>query len=92
MCLDDAREDMTVRLSYDECGTWPGARLLHRGPAAYSDLCVTTGLDICCLYECGVESSYESLRFARFNVEWLTEGDDDMLWLAHAMGQEAVET
>ena len=80
-----ARADMTARLSYDECGTWTVSRILHEGPAAYSDLCVTPGLDICCLYECGAESPYETLRFARFNVEWLTDGGEDLTWLANAV-------
>jgi sialidase-1 len=70
------RDHMTVRLSYDECRTWPVQRLLHAGPAAYSDLCVTRDMSICCLYERGDEGPYERITLARFNSEWLSEGAD----------------
>jgi sialidase-1 len=70
------RDHLTVRLSYDECRTWPVARVLHAGPAAYSDLCVTPDMDIGCFYERGDEGPYERLTFARFNLEWLTRGQD----------------
>ncbi len=70
------RERMTVRLSYDECRTWPVARVLHAGPSAYSDLAVAPDMIICCLYERGAEHPYESLTLARFNLGWLTNGED----------------
>jgi len=71
------RNRMTVRLSYDEGRTWPVARLLHAGHAAYSDLAVAPDMAICCLYECGESSSaYEYITFARFDLEWLTFGAD----------------
>lgn len=72
----EERRAMTVRLSYDECRTWPVARLLHGGPAAYSDLCVTADMTICCFYERGEERPYERLTLARFNLAWLTEERD----------------
>jgi sialidase-1 len=71
-----ARDRLTVRLSYDECRTWPVARCLHEGPAAYSDLCVTAEGDIGCFYERGDEGPYERMTFARFNLAWLTRGRD----------------
>ena len=70
------RDHLTVRLSYDECRTWPVARLLHEGPAAYSDLCVAPDMSVCCLYERGDEGPYERITLARFNLEWLTGGKD----------------
>ena len=72
------RSELTVRLSYDECRTWPVARTLHAGPAAYSDLCVTGDGTICCLYERGDRELYETLTLtlARFNLAWLTDGID----------------
>jgi sialidase-1 len=36
-----SRDTLTIRLSEDECRTWPIARVLWPGPAAYSDLAVT---------------------------------------------------
>ena len=70
------RDHLTVQLSYDEGRTWPVSRQLHAGPAAYSDLCVTQDLSICCLYERGAETPYERISLARFNLAWLTGGTD----------------
>jgi sialidase-1 len=70
------REKMTVRLSYDEGKTWPVAKVLHAGPAAYSALAVLPDGRIGCLYERGAKSAYERITFARFALEWLTEGKD----------------
>ena len=67
------RDHLTVRLSVDEGRTWPVSRLLHQGPAAYSDLCVAPDGTICCLYERGRVGPYEEIALARFNLEWLTE-------------------
>ena len=47
------RTHMTIRLSDDGGQTWQRARILHEGPAAYSDLVVLPGGEIGCLYERG---------------------------------------
>lgn len=72
------RQKMTVRISYDECQTWSTGKLLHEGPAAYSDLCILPDMTIACLYERGEEIPYEAITFARFNLEWLTDGADHL--------------
>jgi len=69
-----SRDHLTVRLSCDGGRTWPHARLLHAGPAAYSDLCVTGEGQVCCLYERGRGGPYETISLARFGLEWLTAG------------------
>jgi len=69
------RERMTVRVSHDECKTWNAGKLLHDGPAAYSDLCVLPDRTIGCLYECGTKHPYERITFARFTLDWLTDGE-----------------
>ena len=74
----EARERMTVRLSYDEGKTWPVARTLHEGPSAYSCLVILPEMTIGCLYEGGREHRREWLRLARFSLEWLTEGADKL--------------
>jgi len=66
------RENMTVRLSYDECQTWPVAKTLHAGPAAYSDLAVLPDNTIACLYEAGDKGPYETITLALFKLQWLT--------------------
>ena len=70
------RVNLTVRLSYDECKTWPVARTIYSGPSAYSCLVALPDLTVACLYERGLENPYEKISIACFNVEWLTEGRD----------------
>lgn len=72
------RELMTIRISYDECMTWNAGKVLHTGPAAYSDLCIAEDMSICCLYECGDSNPYETITFAQFDLEWLTDGADKL--------------
>ncbi len=63
----DARTHLTIRLSSDDCRTWPVARVLDEGSAAYSDLAVADG-NILCLYEA---DSYGRMILARFTPDWL---------------------
>lgn len=64
------RERMGIRLSQDNGRSWSSPRVLHDGPAAYSDLAVLPDGSVGCLYECGSEHPYERLIFARFNLAW----------------------
>src|SRR4029079_9925735 len=64
------REKLTVRLSRDGGKTWPAARLLHTGPAAYSCLAVLPDKTVTCLYERGIAKPYEELTLARFPFSW----------------------
>lgn len=66
------REQMTVKLSRDDGKTWPVARLLHKGPAAYSCLTMLPSGEVGILYERGSQSAYENITFARFGFGWLT--------------------
>ena len=68
-----ARTMMTVRISYDECKTWPVSRVVHEGGAAYSDLAVTRDRQILLLYEA---DQYATITLARFNLEWISRGHD----------------
>jgi sialidase-1 len=74
----EERVKMTIRLSYDECKTWPVSKLLNKGPSAYSDLAVAPNMTLCCLYERGEMSPYEKITFANFNIEWLSKGADQL--------------
>jgi sialidase-1 len=67
------RAHLTVRLSQDEGKTWPIARELHAGPAAYSCLAVLPDSTIGCLHEAGERHPYERIVCARFRIEWLME-------------------
>jgi sialidase-1 len=74
------RHHLTIRMSYDECRTWPVSRVLYEGPSSYSDLCVAPDKTICCIYERGSSkgegvSGYSGdIAFARFDLGWLTDG------------------
>ena len=67
------RQNMTVKMSYDEGETWPIARVIEPGQSQYSCLTVLPDLIIGLIYEA---KPYKYLRFARFNLEWLSEGQD----------------
>jgi len=73
---DTKRVNMTVRMSYDECGSWAVSKTLYPGPSAYSCLGRLKDGSICCLYERGEEHAYEVITFAAFNLAWLTGGSD----------------
>ncbi len=70
------RRNMTVRLSYDEGKTWPVSKVIYPGPTAYSCLTVLQDGTIGLLFENGEKSPYEKITFARFNLEWLSDGSD----------------
>lgn len=70
-----SRTAMTVRVSYDECRSWPVAKLVHAGSAAYSDLAVTGDRHVLLFYEA---DGYTTLMLARVTMEWLTDGKDSV--------------
>ena len=72
------RVTLTVRLSYDEGDSWPIKKSLHKGPCAYSCLVILPDGNIGCLYEKGKKRSYEKITFAKFSLEWLTDGEDKL--------------
>ncbi|MXY70369.1 MAG: exo-alpha-sialidase [Acidobacteriia bacterium] len=65
---------MTVRSSLDDGRTWPVARLIHEGPAAYSSLARLHDGSVGLLYEAGSEGPYEAIQLARFSIGWLDGG------------------
>jgi len=72
------RTKMTVRLSYDEGKTWPVSKRIHPGPSAYSGLAIAKDGTILCFYEGGMQHRREWIRLARFNLTWLTDGQDKL--------------
>jgi sialidase-1 len=48
------------------------------GPSAYADLAVLPDGGILCLYEAGTAGPYETPTVARFNLEWLSNGQDSL--------------
>ncbi|WP_052362406.1 sialidase family protein [Geminisphaera colitermitum] len=69
------RVNLTLRISFDDCATWPMSRVLDAGIAGYCDLAHDGTDTIYLLYEKGgVNDSMwvnQSITFARLNVAWL---------------------
>ena len=61
------RRDLTILASFDEGDSWPAKRIVHHGPAAYSDLIKLNGKQIGVLYEAGAPL-YDEIVFAV--VDW----------------------
>lgn len=86
------REKLTVRLSRDEGRTWPIAKVLHPGPAAYSCLAALDDGTIGCLYERGDKKPYETITLARFTREWLAHDSNSALNSKHRLGYTELQT
>jgi N-acetylneuraminic acid mutarotase len=71
-----ARQRLAVRVSDDEGSTWPAARVVHAGPAAYSSLVALPDASVGLLFERGDRSPYERITFAHMTLAWLSEGRD----------------
>ena len=71
---ESKRVNLTVRASFDEGQTWPVSRVLHAGPAAYSDLAVLANGQIACLYEAGSTNAYEAIVFRSLPLASLQPG------------------
>jgi sialidase-1 len=74
----EARRRLTVRLSTDECRTWPVGRLVCEGGAGYSALAVAKDGSILCAYETlgDVDGRWHytgEIHLARFNLAWLED-------------------
>ncbi len=75
------RKNLTVKLSYDGCKSWPVSKTIEAGPSAYSDLAVGPDGTIYCLFERadpGTKYPGPSQVLARFNLEWLSDGRDSL--------------
>ncbi len=68
------RKNLVVKISYDEGKTWSKGKVIDPGPAAYSDITICKDGTIGVLYEPG----YKAIRFTRFTLEDLTEGQDQL--------------
>ena len=69
----DRRENLAVRISYDEGKTWSEGKTIYPGISAYSSMTVLANGDIGVLFE---KDDHEENVFVRFSLEWLTDGKD----------------
>lgn len=71
------RYNLTVRVSLDEGETWTAGRTIWPHPGSYSDIVVLNDHTVGYVYERADKGSthyWDELHFARFNMEWLTNG------------------
>ncbi|MFT5153018.1 MAG: sialidase-1 [Planctomycetota bacterium] len=68
-----SRVNGTIHLSYDEGQNWTTSKLLRPGFYAYSVLTALASGEIGVLFE---GAGYDRITFARFPIEWLTDGLD----------------
>lgn len=75
-----SRSNLTVKMSMDEGETWKYSKVICNTGAAYSDLAVSKDKNtIYCFYEKWEgTASYKYLTLARFNLEWLTNGEQSL--------------
>lgn len=75
-----SRDDLTIKLSYDEGKTWPVSKLLEAGGTGYSDMAAGPDGTTYIVYERmerdGTPQGKRSLYFTRFGLPWLTDGKD----------------
>ncbi len=69
----DSRENLTIKISYDEGKTWSTGKTIYAGSAAYSSMTVLQNGDIGLFYE---KNDYKENVFVSFSLEWLTDGQD----------------
>ncbi|MGW9686971.1 sialidase family protein [Flagellimonas sp. 2504JD1-5] len=63
------RENLTVKISYDEGKNWEHGKSITSGMSAYSTLCVLRDGKIGLLYE---TDNYQRNVFTHFSLDWLT--------------------
>ena len=69
---DTERQRLAIKLSRDDGKSWNAERVLHQGPAAYSCMSVLANGEIGILYECGDDTAYRKITFAKFPLRWVS--------------------
>ncbi|MBJ2174225.1 exo-alpha-sialidase [Aureibaculum sp. A20] len=72
----DKRENMSVKISYDEGKTWSKGKTIYAGSSAYSSLTILKNGDIGLFFE---KDNYTENPFVSFSLEWLTDGEDRLI-------------
>jgi sialidase-1 len=70
---EDARSNMTIRISYDEGKSWTDGKTIYTGSSAYSSMSILSNGDIGLFFE---KDNYQDNVFVRLTLEWLTDGND----------------
>ena len=73
-----SRQNVSVFLSTDEGKTWPIKKVICPTGSAYSSLTILHDGTIGCYYEeNALEGGYQ-MRYVRFSLDWLTDGNDSI--------------
>ena len=70
---NDKRENMTIKISYDEGETWTEGKTIYPESSAYSSMTILSNGDIGLFFE---KDNYQKNVFVRITLEWLTDGKD----------------
>jgi len=68
----DKRENMSVRVSYDEGQSWSDGKTIYSGPSAYSSLTILENGHIGLFFEI---DDYKQNVFVSFSYDWLIQGE-----------------
>lgn len=71
--MEKGRQNMTVRVSYDEGKTWSEGKTIYTGGSAYSSMTILKNGDIGLFFE---QDDYTKNPFVSFSLKWLTDGED----------------
>jgi sialidase-1 len=69
------RENLSIKISYDEGKTWKYSKSLYAGKSAYSSLCILEHGTIGVLFE---KDDYQEIVFVKLTLDWLTDGKDSL--------------
>lgn len=69
----DSRENLTIRISYDEGKNWSKGKVIYSGKSAYSSMTILKNGDVGLFFE---KDDYKENVFVRFSLAWLTDGKD----------------
>ncbi len=71
------RNDLRIRLSYDEGKTWPFSKLMVEGATGYSDMAAGPNGTVYIIYEQVVSAAKKhNIIYTSFDLDWLTGGKD----------------
>ena len=73
---ESSRENLTVKISYDEGKTWSHEKTIYSGKSAYSSMTILKNGDIGLFFE---KDDYKENVFVKFSLDWLTDGEDGMI-------------
>src|SRR6218665_859533 len=71
------RRNMSLALSYDGAKSWPVVKTVYADLSYYSNVAVTKDKKILLIYSSGEKEGHE-VMIARFDLDWLTEGKDQL--------------